>query len=224
MADSRPTKVRPRDAASVVVVRHDADGEPSVLMGRRSLDSRFMPGVYVFPGGAVEAGDGKVRPATSLDATATSYLKVGNSPARARRLAIAAVRETYEETGLMIAGQGDVGPAHAPAWAAWAALGLAPKLGALQYVARAITPPYNPIRFHARFFMADATDARGELKSDGELEDITWVPLSETDALPLADIQRFLVRHLKRLLGDDDPPPGKPMFCYRRGRRAINYD
>ena len=124
----------------------------------------------------------------------------------------------------MIAGEGDLGSTFAPGWAAWAELGLAPKLGALQYVARAITPPYNPIRFHARFFMADATHARGDLSSDGELEDVAWIPLSETGSVPLADIQRILIRHLERLLGGGDPPPGKPMFCYRRGRRAISYD
>ena len=60
--------VRPRDASSLIVTWRERQ-KIFVLMGRRSPTARFMPGVFVFPGGAVSSGDGRVLPATELDPT-----------------------------------------------------------------------------------------------------------------------------------------------------------
>ena len=66
-AASEPV-VRPRDASSLIMTRRKRQ-KIFVLMGRRSPTARFMPGVFVFPGGAVSSGDGRVLPAAELDPT-----------------------------------------------------------------------------------------------------------------------------------------------------------
>ena len=193
-------------------------------MGRRPRTARFMPGVYVFPGGATEPDDRQVTPASGLTPEVTPLLKVGGSAARARAMAITAVRETFEETGLMLAAPGETGLAAHPVWARWEAAGLAPALGRMDLTARAITPPRSPIRFHARFFLADDACITGSIGGDGELEDISWVALAETEDMPLADIQRFLVDHLRRVLHDTAGRRPRPVFTHRRGRRHVRYE
>lgn len=184
-----------------------------------------MPGFYVFPGGAVEPSDRHARPATPLDPAITDVMAVGGRAVRGRSLAMAAIRETFEETGLLLGEAGDVGPPRSAAWAAMRRLGLAPALGRLVYVGRAITPVRLPIRFHARFFVADARFATGELESgDDELEHLRWRPLEETFALPLADVQRFmLAQAVRAMAAPSGTPPAGPLFAHRAGRRHVRH-
>ena len=88
----RPAVVRPRDAASLILLRGEGDGL-EVLVGRRSARAKFMPGVYVFPGGGIEAPD---RLPWSVEAGAESLAP------RLRRGARAALRETWEEVGVLV--------------------------------------------------------------------------------------------------------------------------
>ena len=214
--------VRPRDAATLILHRSRTHGH-EVLMGRRPQGSRFMPGVYVFPGGAVEAQDRNVRPATALTPDVTHSLKVAGSAARARAMAVSAVRETFEETGLMLGAPGDPQLADDPTWRLWGALGLAPDLGALDLAGRAITPSSRPIRFHARFFIANGESLHGTIGGDGELEDIAWVPLSDTRDLPLAGPQIFFIERLHEVLnGNSDVQ--RPLLSQRGNTRYIRYD
>ena len=91
-------------------------------------------------------------------------------------LALAAIRETFEETGLIVGhplAPGEKAPrTTSSAWAEFFDTGHLPALDKLDYVARAITPPYRPIRFHARFFITDADHATGTLGGSGELIDL----------------------------------------------------
>lgn len=192
-------------------------------MGRRPRGSRFMPGVYVFPGGAVEAEDRLVQPASPLAPHVTDLLKVGGRVARARALAVTAVRETFEETGLLLGSRGDAGLPDHPAWGAWCKQGLAPHLACMELTGRAITPARLPIRFHARFFIADARHVSGTIGGDGELEDIAWVPLDEADALPIADVQQFFIEHLRELFTARSGGGPRPVFTHRRGARYVRY-
>jgi len=214
--------VRPRDAATLILHRSRA-GAHEVLMGRRPQGSRFMPGVYVFPGGAVEVQDRNVRPATALTPDVTHSLKVAGSAARARAMAVSAVRETFEETGLMLGAPGDPRLTGDPTWSVWSALGLAPDLGALDLIGRAITPASRPIRFHARFFIANGESLHGAIGGDGELEDIAWVPLRETRNLPLAGPQIFFIEQLHKVL-NGSPGMQRPLLSQRGGTRYIRYD
>ena len=110
-ASGRP--VRPRDAASLILLRHEGR-ELQVLVGRRPPQARFLPGRYVFPGGAVEPGDSRARPASALNLDLVESMAVGGKEMRARSLAMAAVRETFEETGLLLTAPGDVGSVRSP--------------------------------------------------------------------------------------------------------------
>ncbi|MDX1431935.1 MAG: NUDIX hydrolase [Gammaproteobacteria bacterium] len=219
---SRP--VRPRDAASLILLRGSA-GRREVLMGRRPDASRFMPNRWVFPGGALETPDSRARPASALDPSLTALLAVGGHARRARALAMAAVRETFEETGLVLGARGDVGEPGGETWSEMRALGLAPALGRLAYVGRAITPVPYPIRFHARFFVADASHAHGALALDSELEDLRWVPLGKAAHLDMADVQAFMLAHAEKSLAQlHDAPGPKPLFTQRAGERYIRYE
>src|SRR5262245_11452055 len=100
--------VKPRDAASLIIWRDGAEGT-EVLMGRRSARGAFVPDFFVFPGGRIDPADRLVRPATPLDPTAAARMAVRGDAAFAEALALAAVRETFEETGLLLAEVGDIG-------------------------------------------------------------------------------------------------------------------
>ena len=165
-----------------------------------------MPNRYVFPGGRVDPSDSRVAPATNLAPDVADRLQKNCSPARARALAVAAVRETYEETGLMLADKMPRGlqASKRPGWSDFTERGLGPALANLDYVCRAITPPGRPRRFHARFFMADAVFAKGEIKSSGELLDIKWVPLAEAITLPIPSITGQVIEEVMNLI--EHPP------------------
>ncbi len=220
-APGRP--VRPRDAASLILLRLE-EREHRVLVGRRPPQARFLPGCYVFPGGAVEPADSRARPASELNRDMLDSMAVGGKDIRARSLAMAAVRETFEETGLLLAEPGDVGPVRSPAWSAMRAHGVAPALHRLAYVGRAITPVPSPIRFHARFFVADAQYTTGELGGDSELENLHWCPIGELARLPTIEVQSFMLGHaVATLTCNDTETIGKPLLTRRAGRRYIRY-
>jgi len=199
---ARARAARPRDAASLVLTRGRGRGA-SVLLGRRAPRDRFMPDVYVFPGGRVDRGDATLPAASELRAPVAAELAANAGVARARALAVAAVRETFEETGLVLGRR--------------AGATVAPDLRRLTYVARAITPALNPIRYHARFFLADASALSGRLRGNGELLDLAWVPILRALELPTIDVTRFVLREVGEHLAGRRSP-GVPL-CHYRGTR-----
>lgn len=206
--------VRPRDAASLVLVRRLGE-EPTVLMGRRHRKHSFMPDVFVFPGGRLDPADRQVATDAAPPAAAG-----GGNPAMLRALAHTAVRETFEETGLLVGRPSATLPtAPSEDWQAFFATGQMPAIDRLSYIYRAITPPMAVMRFHARFFLADAAHASGELAGSGELLDLTWYPLAEALKLPIADVTENLLRDLPHLL--ETPRHPVPLFCYKRGRATV---
>ena len=215
---------RPKDAATLVLVRDGADG-PEVLMGRRPRRTVFMPDHYVFPGGGVEPCDRWVRPATELRPAVAARLARTSTPARARSLAAAAVRETFEETGIALglpapAANGRV----RPEWQAFHATGLAPALDRLDYIYRAVTPPGLPRRFNARFFLARADDASGTLGGNGELLDLRWVTMTEAMSLHLPYITAVVLEELEHMYASPpDPDKDRPVpVCIRVGRDHVH--
>jgi 8-oxo-dGTP pyrophosphatase MutT (NUDIX family) len=212
--------IRPRDAASLVLIDGSAD-EPRILMGRRHSRMKFIPDAFVFPGGKLDQGDIGVRPASGFaDATAEAVKRAAASRAKAEALAAAAIRETFEETGLLIARQGDVGEAAGNAWDPFRERGLAPRFDVLDFVARAITPASSPIRFHARFFAANAEAASGELKGSGELEDLGWYTLSEALKLPVIDVTEFVMHEIARRHRGERRARA-PLYSYRNDKPVV---
>ncbi len=200
-----------RDAATVILVRRDADGA-RVLMGRRGAGAVFMPGRHVFPGGAVEAGDGAVPLAGMPGALCRSRL-AQESRTEPAALAACAIRELWEETGLTL-GRPRPWPAPPPGWEGFAARGIIPDASALSLVFRAITPPGRPRRYDARFFLADASALAGDAddlrRGDGELDDLRWVAPGELPALNLARITRLVLDSVRPLLDRPGPPARLP--------------
>ncbi len=222
----KPKTLRPRDAATLVLVRRRRGGA-EVLLGQRHGGHAFMPNRYVFPGGRVDPYDSRVTPATPLRADVAERLARHCSPARARALAIAAVRETFEETGLMLARPAPDGKTVAgrEPWDAFHARGLAPALDALDYIFHAITPPGRPRRFNARFFMAEAETLSGEITGSGELGDIKWLAIRDALELHIPNITQHVLVEAERLL-KSPPAPDRPVPFYRtlRGRHHFGHD
>ncbi len=219
--------MRPVDAATLVLVDRRAR-RPKVLMGKRSPNLKFMPGKFVFPGGRVDPEDRRMIAAGALSPRAEMRLMkqtVRMTPQRCRALAMAAIRETFEETGLMI-GSADYGaPETAPPgiWSEFAAQGLFPTPDALTYVARAITPPRRPRRFDTRFFVAPLESVGGKVERDigpgAELTELVWIDIDEAVGLDLPTITQVILAEIKerlvREVGDDAPIP----FYFERNRR-----
>jgi 8-oxo-dGTP pyrophosphatase MutT (NUDIX family) len=170
--------VRPKDAASLILWREGPNGV-EILMGRRHHNMRFMPGVLVFPGGRVDLADYRARPISALGTAARRMLEISARPSQATALAVCALRELEEEAGLVL-GEMVRGRLH-------------PDLAPLHYLTRAITPSDRPMRFHARFLVAEAKHAHGEIRGSGELEEIRFFALSELHAQPLAKITTMIL-------------------------------
>ena len=188
----------PQDAGSLVLVRQGSSG-PEILLGRRAGRHRFLPNVYAFPGGRVDLSDRLESPIKPLNDNSLLL-----QPA-----AVAAVRETWEETGIPL-GQLEAGR-------------LRPDLSGLHYLCRAITPAESPIRFHARFFLRDVTGVPLTLGGSGELLDLAFRPLDAALRLPLADITEFVLGMVGGL-GPNLMPQRTAFWRYRRGKPMIQWD
>jgi 8-oxo-dGTP pyrophosphatase MutT (NUDIX family) len=220
---SPPRPVRPRNAASLILMRHRG-GHVEVLLGRRARAHAFLPDFYVFPGGRLDRDDHRVTPASPLRPEVTRRVALSCPRASAQAYALAAVRETSEEVGLVIGSPS--AHVHPPSWRGFAGAGLLPALDALDYVGRAITPPEAPIRYHNRFFLVDGRHAKGELRSNGELLDLGWRTIEEALALGLVDVTEFMLGEATRLFrGETSGRHRKtPLFGYRGGREWIRYE
>ncbi len=216
---SRP--VRPRHAATLVIVRRDGPNL-RVLMGRRHQGHDFMPGKWVFPGGRIDPADYRAPHGGDLRPEVAAGLGRNASPAKARALAMAAIRETFEEVGLLLAVRAPPRPAAGP-WRNFLAQGALPDLSALDFIARAVTPPMSPKRFDARFFLADAERLISfERQADcGELDEIAWVELDSAPSLDLPSVTRFVLGEIPARLLD----PGRPVpsLQFQRGRQQLRH-
>jgi 8-oxo-dGTP pyrophosphatase MutT (NUDIX family) len=218
--------LKPRDAATLIVLDRSAS-EARVLMGKRRMDLAFMPGKYVFPGGRVDRADHFAVSAQDLrDAEIAKllvHMKGARSNSRARALALAAVRETFEEAGLVIGAKAvtsvESTASSKVSWAEFYATGFQPTLQDLVFFARAITPPGRPRRFDTRFFCVDAT-AISEQRAinDGELSGLDWMSLEAARALDIPNITRVVLEDLGEQLADGTLGNGtRPVpFYYQR--------
>ena len=178
-----------------------------------------MPGKFVFPGGRVEPQDARMAFATPLDPHVEARLSQRVTRPRRdlpRALALAAIRETFEETGLLLGTRTDRAPAvPGDHWAAFAEARVLPDLASLHFIARAITPPRRPPRLAARFFSADAGaiahKVDGIVGPDAELVELVWMPISEAKQFDMPTITRIVLEQLElrvaRGFGQELPSP-----------------
>lgn len=199
-----------RDAATIILLRQGPDG-PAVLMGQRGANAAFMPDKFVFPGGALDAADAGI-PVTMPD---PCRARIAQGHANPDALAAAAIREMWEETGLMMGLPGAWPDAPAD-WQGFAAQGLRPDAGGLRFIFRAITPPGRPRRFDARFFLADAGAITGNLDDFSaacdELSHLHWVPLAEARKLNLPFITEVVLAEVQAMALGEAMPDTVPFF------------
>src|SRR5260370_560530 len=190
-ADHHPY-YRPKDAATLILVDRTA-ATPKVLGGKRHDKVVFLPGKFGFPGGRVDKSDNRVPVAAPIPKPLEANLLKGSPkipPAGARSLAIAAIREACEETGLCLGRKSNGAvPALEGAWQPFTEAGLLPDPSGLFLIARAITPPGRVRRFDTRFFTADASTIAhrvdGVIHAEAELVELVSV---EIGSKPLADL------------------------------------
>jgi 8-oxo-dGTP pyrophosphatase MutT (NUDIX family) len=217
---------KPRDAATLIIVRHD-DAVPKVLLGQRHDSHAFMPNKFVFPGGRLDTSDMRTQVGRDLHPLVQEkllkHLRGRTSPTRARGLAIAAIRETYEETGLFL---GSLSRSAALVSESWDGVLAATQLdlSGLRLFARAITPPGRTRRFDSRFFVAHARHI-GNLDNprhpgSGELLKPYWFSFSDALDLDLPAITRDVLKRLEPLMEKQrELAPDQPVsFQYFRGK------
>ena len=192
--------VRPRDAATLIIVQHAED--PRILLGKRSMKHKFMPGKFVFPGGRLDYIDQRIKIPCELTKTVFTRLRRETrsnvSDAKLRGLALAAIRETFEETGLVVGRPSPVVVRTTnDSWSQYFSHGVVPPLEDMDFIARAITPPYRNRRFDTRFFMVhDSTiqsDPSQVSSASGELLDLHWLTLDAARQTDLPAITRMVI-------------------------------
>jgi 8-oxo-dGTP pyrophosphatase MutT (NUDIX family) len=193
-------KVRPVDAAGLVLIRAGKGGEPEILLGRRHTKAGFLPDIYVVPGGRVDPADNAPSGfSESLTPAVAAALHSGGSRRPPLAFPRAALRETFEETGLLIGIPGKPrSESSAPIWQAYRDAGIAPPFGAIDFICRAITPVTSRRRYNTRFFLADGDQAQGPIRGDGELEDLAWRPASRLGGLEIVDVTQYVLEEALR--------------------------
>ncbi len=215
-----------RDAATVIILRRIA-GRMHVLIGQRGAAAAFMPSKFVFPGGAVDPGDADLDLTASLRPACLARLRQQSDAHLAPLLLAAAIRETWEETGLRFAEPGAPQLPPAKSWAGFYRQGLRPSAAGFSFVFRAVTPPGRPRRFDARFFVALADHVHGDpddfSEACDELSHLQWVPLDEVRSFDLPFITEVVLAEVAGLseAGMLHTPSSVPFFNHTTTRSGF---
>src|ERR1700749_539701 len=204
IADGRLEPAVPRDAATVILLRQDASagdgGGVEAFLLRRTAELAFAPGAYGFPGGSVDARDADPGVGWAGPGPGDFAARLDVPPDRARGLVCAAVRETFEESGVLLAGPSEdelIGDSALLAADRHALLAGSPPLAEMLHRrgrilrtdlltpwARWITPEVSPRRFDPWFFAAAlppgqtataAPEGFRDHADPGESESGTWM-------------------------------------------------
>jgi 8-oxo-dGTP pyrophosphatase MutT (NUDIX family) len=192
---------RPKAAATLIVIDR-SNPTPKIMFGRRHESHAFLPGKFVFPGGRVDPQDHTMPYAAPLHPMVES--KLNKNIARQTRttasaIALAAIRETFEETGMLFGVKSiEERPVPRGVWSKFASYGYYPDLSTLHFVTRAITPPRYPRRFDTRFFAVDAKAIAHRIEqTTDELIELSWVPISNAYRIDLPVITGIVLRELE---------------------------
>ena len=221
----------PRDAATLILIRESDDG-PKVLMGQRGKAASFMPSKFVFPGGALDLSDRALADGFGVNAVCHPRL-VTRSPddIAPAALALAAIRETWEETGLPLAHEDADRAGRLTSedkdWQSFFDAGLAPATDALTFIFRAITPPSRHKRFDARFFMVTADIVKGDpddlSRASGELSHLSWLTLAEARKLDLPFVTEVVLAEVEARLRQPEIERSVPFFHHDGERSFLDH-
>lgn len=204
-----------RNAATIIALR-DWHGKPSVLMGQRGAKAAFMPNKFVFPGGALDKADLHIPLAASIGEPHRTRLMEDSETDLSDGLVAAAIRELWEETGLILGQPGTWSTDPHEDWRGFAEAGFVPSGDALQFVFRAITPPGRPRRFDARFFLVNADAIQNDLddfsQACDELSHLQWIPLDDARSFDLPFITEVVLAEVAANARHDAPPASVPFF------------
>lgn len=199
----KPGPVTPAPAATIVLLRDRPGGGIEILLIQRHRASKFAPGDHVFPGGKIETADAPADAAAwcrglAGDAAADA---LGLRGARETALGywVGAIREAFEEVGVLLASDEAGGPPrvdaarlseyrracqrdHRAFWDLVRGERLRLDAGSLTYVAHWITPEENPLRFDTRFFAAPMPDRQQPIADDREIVEVRWLSPPEAFA------------------------------------------
>lgn len=202
-----------RDAACLILVDRSQQ-DVRMLMGRRHSAQVFLPNKWVFPGGGVDDDD---------RALAQISLWPRLEPTHERRpFALAAVRETFEETGLLVCAADRQFADPPKAWKTFAGFGGAPDIDSLIPIARAITPPGRPRRFDTWFFAAEWNAGRYRAgEPDGELLDLDWFTVDNARQLDLPIITRLIVDDVATWISESAHEVGRRIPFYFQEKDSL---
>ena len=217
-----------KDAASLIVIKK-IKSNLYILMGKRPPKQVFMPDIFVFPGGRVEKSDGYMESFSELTNGVSNILTRHCTAHRARAIALASIRETYEETGLMI------GKTHeefksisSKNWKDFQNKKVKPRLDVLSLIARAITPKGQARRYNARFFAVDAIHSHGKITKNDELLEIDWYPIEYIkNNLPLAQVTELVLNQIEIIFKNYNNINfinEIPIYSRRKGKRVIRFE
>ena len=192
-ADGRREPAEPRNAATVVLLRPGREG-PEVYLLRRQTSMAFASGMCVFPGGGVDPRDFDHAVAWTGPAPREWADRLGTDEATARALVCAAVRETFEESGVLLAGKSAdtvVADTTGEDWERDRAALEARELAFTEFLDRRglvlrtdllgvwdawLTPVFEPRRFRTWFFVADLPEGQLTRDVSTESDQVTWLP------------------------------------------------
>ncbi|MCX6396288.1 MAG: NUDIX hydrolase [Propionibacteriales bacterium] len=192
-ADGTKLPAEPRDAATVVLLRPGANG-PELYLLRRQISMDFAGGMCVFPGGGVDPRDFDADVAWAGPTPAAWATRLGVDEGKARALVCAAVRETYEESGVLLAGESETSVVADTTGADWEADRVALEkrdLSLTEFLARRglvlrtdllgawsgwLTPVFEPKRYRTWFFVAELPEGQLTRDVSSESDHVVWLP------------------------------------------------
>ena len=214
-----PRAARTKLASTIVLLCGPKDN-PRILMGQRAKRHDFMPSVFVFPGGRVDRGDSYAAYAGDLSPRTETILEAAYSPRRARALVLAAIRETYEETGLKLTKPVEETSKRIshPTWRELTDEGQTADMDGIEVFGRAITPPHRHKRFDTWFFVKDmACETPPAACDSNELLNVGWFTFDEIEDLKTHRATDMMLMVLRKYLSHDTAP--RSIF-YNRMRRG----
>lgn len=219
--------VRPKLASTIVLYRGSKDN-PKILMGQRAKAHDFMPSVYVFPGGRLDRADSFAPHSGQMMPRTRRLLARYYSPARSRAIILAAIRETFEETGLCLtqSAQGPIKNINHPTWDSLRQKQLLADMSNIEVFGRAVTPPYRPKRFDTWFLLrhVNETTLSGQMSDSRELLNLDWYDWEQIKALKTARATDMMLQVLKDYLKHTQPPNKVFYSRWQRNKFALTYE